>query len=452
MTRKADATSKPHVVIVGGGFAGVGCAHLLSDAHVPVTLLDRNNYHQFQPLLYQVATAQLAADDVATPLRTLFRKHQDITIKEAEVADVDVATRTVTTMGSQPNFFRTPGAEEHSLPLYSLLDAERLRSRILEVFDAAARDPRLIDQGALTFVIVGGGATGVEIAGALADFINHVLPAEYHDLAAQETRVHLVDHGNALLAPFSESAHEYAAKVLQRSGVRLQMGTAVKEITTDSVRLGDGTVLNTRCVVWAGGLKAAPLAASAGLVQGRGGRLTVEPDLAVDGQPNVFVLGDVSNLAGPDGVPYPQLGSVALQQGQWAAKNILADMAGKPRHAFHYHDKGIMAMIGRGAAVAEVGQKRHELHGAIAFASWLGVHAALMSGIRSRVDAFISWGWDNFSGNRSPGLIDHPDAASIVWKDPNATDADAPSPASTGPEAGVAPPPRASTDSAVPSA
>jgi NADH dehydrogenase len=463
MTRKADnpaaapvEATTPHVVIVGGGFAGVGCAHALSDAHVPVTLLDRNNYHQFQPLLYQVATAQLAPSDVATPLRTLFRNQPDVTVKEADVASVDTSTRTVTTtdgltytgdylvlaMGSQPNFYRTPGAAEHSLPLYSLLDAERLRSRILEVFDAADRDPRLIDQGALTFVIVGGGATGVEIAGALADFINHVLPEEYHDLAVHETRVHLVDHGNALLAPFSESAHEYAAKVLQRSGVRLRMGTAVEEITSSSVRLGDGSVISTRCVVWAGGLKAAALAAQAGLVQGRGGRLTVEPDLSVEDQPNVFVLGDVANLVGPDGTVYPQLGSVALQQGQGAAKNILADIAGKPRHAFHYHDKGIMAMIGRGAAVAEVGHKRHELHGAIAFASWLGVHAALMSGIRSKVDAFVSWGWDNFSGNRSPGLIDHPDAATIDWSDAQPVDPT---------EAAATPSPRASTDATVPS-
>jgi len=458
MTRRTDhhdGTDKPHVLIVGGGFAGVGCAHLLSDAHVPVTLLDRNNYHQFQPLLYQLATAQLAADDVATPLRTLFRKQQDVTVKEAEVAEIDVANRSVRTsdgvtftgnylvlaMGSQPNFYRTPGAAEHSLPLYSLLDAERLRSRILEVFDAADRDHRLIDQGALTFVVVGGGATGVEIAGALADFINEVLPTEYRDLAAHETRIYLVDHGTALLAPFSDSAHEYAAKVLQRGGVRLRLGTAVEEITRDSVRLGDGTVLPTYCVIWAGGLKAAPLAATTGLVQGRGGRVTVEPDLTVDGESNVFVLGDVADLAGPDGMPYPQLGSVALQQGQWAAKNILADIAGKPRHAFHYHDKGIMAMIGRGAAVAEVGQKRHELHGAIAFASWLGVHAALMSGIRSKVDAFISWGWDNFSGNRSPGLIDHPDAATIDWRDPDAAPA----------AQAVTPPPRTSSDTTMPS-
>jgi NADH dehydrogenase len=220
------------------------------------------------------------------------------------------------------------------------------------------------------------------------------------------------------------------------------MGTAVEEITSSSVRLGDGTVIRTHCVIWAGGLKAAPLASGVGLGRGRGGRLTVEPDLSVDGLPNVFVVGDVANLNGPDGTPYPQLGSVALQQGQWAAKNILADIAGKPRHAFHYHDKGIMAMIGRGAAVAEVGRKRHELHGAIAFASWLGVHAALMSGIRSRVDAFVSWGWDYFSGNRSPGLIDHPDAATIDWTDPEPIDLR---------EAVPTPAPRASTDATVPS-
>ena len=204
-------------------------------------------------------------------------------------------------------------------------------------------------------------------------------------------------------------------------------------------------------MVWAGGLKAAPLAENAGLTRGRGGRLTVEPDLAVDGQPQRL---RPRRRGGPararTGRPYPQLGSVALQQGQWAAKNILADIAGKPRHAFHYHDKGIMAMIGRGAAVAEVGHKRHELHGAIAFASWLGVHAALMSGIRSRVDAFISWGWDNFSGNRSPGLIDHPDAATIDWA-ATAPPTRVPTRRTAGGDSRGAPTPRASADDPVPS-
>ncbi len=443
MTRSADRTpgpaprqssdagneTPPRVLIVGGGFAGLGCAQGLADEGIPVTLLDRNNYHQFQPLLYQVATAQLVPSDVAIPLRTLFRKEHDVTIRQAEVAEVDVPSRTVTTtdgltftgdylvlaMGAQANFFRTTGAAEHALPLYSLMDAERLRSRILEVLDAADRDRSLIDRGALTFVVVGGGATGVEIAGALADFTNSVVPREYHDLPVDEIRIHLVDHAHALLGPFSEDAHEYAAKVLQRDRVRLHMGTSVDEVTGGSVRLGSGEVIATHCVVWGGGLKAADVAARTGLRRARGGRLVTGDDLAVEDDPRVFVLGDVASMTGPDGREFPQLGSVALQQGQWAAKNILADRAGKPRKAFHYHDKGIMAMIGRGAAVAEVGRKRHEMHGAIAFAAWLGVHAALMSGIRSRVDAFVSWGWDYFSGNRAPGLIDRPDAASIDW-------------------------------------
>ena len=440
MTRAADVrpadqpdpASRPHVVVVGGGFAGLGCAQGLADADLRVTLLDRRNYHQFQPLLYQVATAQLAPDDVATPLRTLFRKEHDVTVHEAEVTAVDPGTRTVTTsdgatysgdylvlaVGTQPNFFRTPGAAEFSLPLYTLRDAERLRSRIIEVFDAADRDPGLVAKGALTFVIVGGGATGVEIAGALADFINEVVPEQYRDLAVHETRVHLIDHGNALLAAFSDDAHDYAAKVLTKRGVRLHMGTSVREVTARSVTLEGGTVLATRCVVWAGGLKAADVAARTGLPQARGGRLVVGPDLAVEGHPRLFVLGDVAALPGPDGAVYPQLGSVALQQGTWAAKNILAELAGEPRRPFKYHDKGIMAMIGRGAAVAEFGKKRHELHGAVAFASWLGVHAWLMSGIRSRVDAFISWGWDYFSGDRSPALLDHPGEATVDWSDP----------------------------------
>jgi NADH dehydrogenase len=447
MTRAAEGG--PHVVVVGAGFAGLGCAQRLADADVRVTLLDRNNYHQFQPLLYQVATAQLRPSDVATPLRTLFRREHDITIEQADVVAVDPGTRTVTTadgatragdylvlaMGTQPNFFRTRGAAEHALPLYSLRDAERLRSRVIEVFDAADRDPDLIDRGALTFVVVGGGATGVEIAGALADFINDVVPQEYRDVVVQEARVHLVDHGNALLAPFSDDAHDYAAKVLQKRGVRLHMGTGVREVTAGGVRLEDGTELRTRCVVWAGGLQAAELAGRSGLAQVRGGRLPVGYDLAVEGHPRVYALGDVAALTGPDGAVYPQLGSVALQQGDRAAKNILADLAGEPRRAFHYHDKGVMAMIGRGAAVAEFGKKRHEMHGAVAFASWLGVHAYLMSGIRSRVDAFVSWGWDYFSGNRSPGLLDHPEEATVDWSDADAAAAAVPAPRAPEPEA-----------------
>jgi NADH dehydrogenase len=419
-----------HVVVVGGGFAGVGAARRLArHDDVRITLIDRNNYHQFQPLLYQVATSQLASSDIAYSLRKLFNENLNVDVKLAEVASVDAATHTVTTTdgdsfsgdavvlaaGSQPNFFRTAGAEEHAFPLYSLDHAQRLRSRILGVFEDADRDPSLIDQGALNFVVVGGGPTGVELAGALADLIQSTMTTEYHHLAVTAAQIHIVDLGHTLLGPFSDEAHDYVAKVLGRKGVRLHLGVAVTEVGPGHVALADGSAIKTHCVVWGGGIMAPPLAATAGLPQGRGGRIDVLPDLTVAGTDGVYVVGDVANIPAPDGNPYPQLGSVALQSGVWAADNIVADFAGKPRKPFHYHDKGIMAMIGRGAAIAEVGAHRHELHGVIAFSAWLGVHAALMTGVRNRIDAFVNWGWDYFSHDRGPQVLDRSDAARIDW-------------------------------------
>jgi len=432
-----DNGVRRHVIVVGGGFAGLGCVKRLArEDGVRVTLIDRHNYHQFQPLLYQVATSQLASSDIAFSLRKLFRDHDNVDVKLGEVTELDAATRTVTlaegdrftgdalvlAAGSQPNFFRTPGAEEHALPLYSLDDATRLRSRILEVFEAADRDPSRIDQGALTFVVVGGGPTGVELAGALADLIAETMTIEYHDLAVAAAQIHLVDLGHTLLGPFSDRAHDYAAKVLGRKGVRLHLGVAVTEVGAGHVSLADGTTLRTRCVVWGGGIKAPPVAAAGGLPRGRGGRIDVLPDLSVAGVDGVYVVGDVANIPSPDGNTHPQLGSVALQSGVWAAENILADAAGEPRKTFHYHDKGIMAMIGRGAAIAEVGPHRHELHGAIAFSAWLGVHASLMTGVRNRVDAFINWGWDYFTKSRGPQVLDRADIAKIDWGDDVAPD------------------------------
>jgi NADH:quinone reductase (non-electrogenic) len=428
---------RQHVIVVGGGFAGLGCVkRLASEDGVRVTLIDRHNYHQFQPLLYQVATSQLASSDIAFSLRKLFRDHDNVAVKLGEVAELDPATRTVTLVegdrftgdalvlaaGSQPNFFRTRGAEEHALPLYSLDDATRLRSRILEVFEAADRDPSRIDQGALTFVVVGGGPTGVELAGALADLIAETMTVEYHDLAVAAAQIHLVDLGHTLLGPFSDSAHDYAAKVLGRKGVRLHLGVAVTEVGAGHVSLADGSTIRTRCVVWGGGIKAPPIAASGALPRGRGGRIDVRPDLLVEGADGVYVVGDIANIPSPDGHTHPQLGSVALQSGVWAAENVLADAAGQPRKTFHYHDKGIMAMIGRGAAIAEVGAHRHELHGAIAFSAWLGVHASLMTGVRNRVDAFIAWGWDYFTKSRGPQVLDRADIAKIDWEEDVAPD------------------------------
>ena len=419
-----------HVVIVGGGFAGLACArNLAKHPDMRVTLIDKHNYHQFQPLLYQLATGEIGTGDLATSLRQSLRGHPNVDVKMAEVTAANPTTRTVTTRegesyqgdflvlaaGSQANFFGTAGAKENGFPLYSLEEAQRLRSRILAVFEDADRDPKLVEQGALNFVIVGGGATGTETAGALADMINLTMSVEYPDLAVKHARVYLVDHGHALLAPFPVQAHDYAAKILQQKGVQLRLGTGVKEVAPDHVLLSDGTSIQTRTVVWAGGLMASPLAANTGLPQGHGGRIEVRPDLTVEGFPRVYALGDIANISGKDSLTLPQLGSVAQQSGAWTAKNILAEIAGEKRIPFHYHDKGIMAMIGRNAAVAVIGKKRHELDGPIAFAAWLGVHALLMTGVRERIEAFIDWSWNYFSKSRPIQVLDRTDEQRIDW-------------------------------------
>jgi len=418
-------------VIVGGGIAGVACAKELAHAGVAVTVIDKHNYTQFQPLLYQVATGMLGPTDIARPLRGIFKRHDNIFVKEAEVVKVDPAAKSVTTsdgstmsgdylvlaMGARANFFKTEGAEEHTFPLYSLTDAERLRSRLFQVLEDADLDQRHIQQGALNFVVIGGGPTGVETAGALADLVNHTLPSMFHDMPLNAAQVYIIDHGSNLLAAFSDDAHDYVTKVLHKYGVLMLMGKSVTQITPQKVVLNDGTEIVTRVVVWAGGNMAADLAGACGIPQGRGGRIDVEPDLSIDGFPGVFAIGDVANIRGSDGEVLPQLGSVALQAGVTAGKNILADIDGKPAKGFHYFDKGIMAMIGKRAAIAEVGKHRHELHGTIAFAAWLGVHAWLMSGMRQRIDAFISWGWDYFSTTRATSVIDRPDACMIDWDD-----------------------------------
>jgi NADH dehydrogenase len=247
--------------------------------------------------------------------------------------------------------------------------------------------------------------------------INGTMRAEYHDLATDAAQVVVVDHGPAVLGPFSEDAHEYAARKLEKDGVLLRLKTGVKEVGPGHALLSDGTRIATRCVIWGGGIASSPLTAASGIEVGDRGRIDVLPDLSVEGFPHVFALGDLANIKGADGEILPQLGSVALQSGRWAAKNIIADLKGKDRHPFHYKDKGIMAMIGHNAAVAEVGKHRHEVHGTVAFMMWLGVHAALMTGVRTRVDAFVDWAWDYASPTRGPQVLDRSDARRIDWDD-----------------------------------
>ena len=230
-------------------------------------------------------------------------------------------------------------------------------------------------------------------------------------------RVHLLDYGDALLKPFSDRAHDYVAKVLGDKHVQIHLGTGVKEVGTGHAVFSDGTTIATRCVVWGGGIKAAAVAADGGLAQGRGGRVDVEPDLTLGGHEGVYVIGDIATIPDGAGGALPQLGSVALQSGAWAAQNIVADLEGKPRKPFAYHDKGIMAMIGRGAAIAEVGKHHHEIHGELAHMAWLGVHASLMTGTKAKIEAFVDWAWDGFSKTGGPHVLDRGDAAQIDWDD-----------------------------------
>ncbi|WP_433293941.1 NAD(P)/FAD-dependent oxidoreductase [Actinoplanes sp. CA-030573] len=411
------------VLIVGAGFAGVACARRLADEpRAQVTIIDRNGFHQFQPLLYQIATAELAPRDIRFDLDEMFARHANVETRTGEVVAIDPNRVSVTLAddttidgdvlvlgaGAQPNFFHTPGADQFTLPLYSLADALRVRGRLLELFRDAAAKPELVDDGALTFVVVGGGPTGVETAGALAEIVHDVMPHVYPHLAIAGAKVILVDLGHTVLTAFSDEAHGYAVRQLRRRGVELRLGVSVKEVAPDHVTLGDGTEIKTHLVVWGGGQMAAPVAFGSGLPQGHGGRIDVRPDLTVPGFPKVYALGDVANIPVGDGTVLPQLGSVAQQSGDWAAGNIIGDLEGTGRQPFHYKDKGIMAMIGRKAAVAEIGPHRHELNGRFAFAAWLGVHAQLLANAGAELRAFVSW-LDDFyvrPAHRSAELLD----------------------------------------------
>jgi NADH dehydrogenase len=417
----------PSVVVVGGGMAGVACARELGRHQVEVVLIDRNNYLQFQPLLYQVASSQLPAEDVARPLSVIFDDLPSVTVLQDDVTAIDFATRDVSAVGdspgpadylvlaagAQPNFFGVPGAGEHSFPLYSVADAERLRLHLHERLRLhCGPDPA---PGPLNVVVVGGGPTGVETAGAIAELFTAL---RQDNRLGDNASVHLVDHGQALLNPFSGKSHRYALHRLTEHGVTVTFGVAVTEVGRDSVLLSDGTRLPTSTVIWGGGESASPVASSTGATPGRGGRIDVAADLSVPGFPGVYAVGDVANIPGPDGRALPQLGSVAQQSGKWAARNILAGARGEALTPFHYHDKGVMAMIGRNAAVAEVGAHRHQVEGPIAFAAWLGLHAILLSGVHSRVDAFLNWADDYFHHARPADLeLGGTTPGRIAWAD-----------------------------------
>ncbi len=419
----SNASNITRVVIVGGGFAGLNCAQkLAAHKNIRVTVLDRNNYQQFQPLLYQVATGTLSPDNAAFNLRAVLAGHANVDVVMTEIKSVDLTTRTAYSMngdaylgdflvlaaGAEPNFFGIPGVKEHAFPLYSLLDAERLRSRLLDALEAADRDAAKRTDP-LRFVVIGGGATGVEIAGAIGDVFQRTSSQAFKHVDLKHASVTLIDMAQTVLGPFGKHSQEYATETLEARGVKLLLGVSVKEVTPDGVTLADGTRIPAELVIWAGGLKASALSNALGIKAGRGGRVDIQPDLSVAGSSGVYALGDFANFKSENGEALPQLASVAQQAGRHCAKNIVAAAGGEPGKPFKYLDKGIMAMVGRNAAVAEVGSSRHTITGTLAFAAWLGVHALLLTTVRAKVETFIEWGWEYFGHVHVDPILDRAD-------------------------------------------
>jgi len=407
----------PHVLIVGAGFGGLGVAEQLTHVPVHVTLIDRHNYHTFQPLLYQVATSLLNAEDVGAPVRSMFRHHENVNFRLGSVVGIDVPAQKIKMDngdelnydylvlggGATVNYFGTPGAAEYAFPLYTLTNAVKLRNQVMQRFEAADRDPRIADDGGLTFVIVGAGPTGVETAGALADLFYNLLPKDYHQLATEMARIILVEMGHDVLPPFKENLRKYAQYELDDRRVELRLGESVAEIGPTSLKLKSGEEIKAHTVIWAAGVKASPLANMLGLPQGRGGRVKLNPDLSTPDHPEIFVVGDMGEVAS-EGKLLPQLASVAMQSGEHVGRQIARRIAGEETQPFKYWDKGFMATIGRGSAVVEFPNER-TLHGPLAYFAWLGVHLVLLNGMRNRIETLWNWGWSALTHDRAARII-----------------------------------------------
>ncbi len=409
----------PHVVVVGGGFGGLYAARALAGRPVRVTLLDRRNHHLFQPLLYQVATAALNASDIAAPLRSVLRRAKNVTVLLAEVEKVNLAERRLTldrgelgydalilAVGAGHSYFGHEDWEVFAPSLKSLEDALEIRRRILLAYEYAERELDAAEQRALlTFVVVGGGPTGVELAGALAEIARQTIARDFRTIDPTRARVILVEGGKRVLASFPESLSRSAQKSLERIGVEVRTGTTVTRVTADAVWLG-GEQIRARTVLWAAGVAAAPLARTLGVTLDRSGRVPVEPDLSIPGHPEAFAIGDMSVFRDTTGAALPGLAPVAMQQGARAADNALRRLSGRPTRVFRYRDKGTMATIGRAAAVAVVGGVK--LSGLPAWLAWLFVHIMFLIGFRNRFLVLFQWAWAYVSWQRGARLITGP--------------------------------------------
>jgi NADH dehydrogenase len=423
VTGARETRKLPHVLILGGGFAGLYAAKDLRNAPVRVTVVDRRNHHLFQPMLYQVATAGLNPSDIASPIRSILRASKNTEVLLAEVGDIDVGARTVrftdgatasydylvVATGAHHSYFGHDEWEPLAPGLKSLEDALEIRRRVLLAFERAERETDPVRRHAyLTFVIVGGGPTGVEMAGAVAEIRRYALRRDFRHIDPGEATVMLLEGGPRLLPSYPESLSAQAKQKLRRLGVEVRTETLVTDIRPGSVNAA-GWVIPTQTVIWAAGNTASPILQSLGAPLDRMGRAIVEPDCTIPGHPEVFVLGDAAAFDHQEGGTLPGICPVAIQMGEYTASVIEGDLAGRPRRAFSYWDKGQLAVIGRGQAVADI----WKLHfgGFLAWIVWIFVHIFFLIGFRNRVLVLLQWAWSYFTYSRGARLITGEDQA-----------------------------------------
>lgn len=411
-------TKRPRLVIVGAGFAGVSLARSLRKAPLEIRLIDQNNYHTFQPLLYQVATAGLEPESIAHTVRGIYQGQKNLDFVLGKVIGVDKERQVVQledgnvlpydylalAAGATTNFFGIKGVADHAFTLKSIEDAIGLRSHILNVFEQVNLNEGLIEQGWLNFVVVGGGPTGVEMAGALIELFEMVLKKDFPHLPIDRAKVYLVEATPHVLAPFREDHRRYTAETLKRRGVQVLLDTKVIQATDSTVHLHTGVILPTQTLIWAAGIRVNPLADVLGLPQSIGGRIEVGADLSIPRFPNIFVMGDMAASKDENGKIHPQLAPNAMQSGRHVAKQILARLAGQKTQAYQYFDKGIMATIGRNAAVAEA-PWGFRAKGWLAWLSWLFIHLMYLVGFRNRWMVFMDWTWSYLTYDRSARMI-----------------------------------------------
>ena len=406
-----------HIVIAGGGFAGLNAAKKLGGrTDVRVTLVDRQNYHLFQPLLYQVAMAGLSPADIATPIRSVLARYGNISVLQGTVQRVDLISRTVTAdfgqleydylllcCGSLPNYFGHGDWEEHAPSLKTVPQATEIRRRLLSAFEAAERTSDLQRRRQLlTFVVIGGGPTGVELAGAIGEMSRFTLARDFRNIDTKLTRVILIESGPRILSMFSEKQAVRATRDLEKLGVQVWTKSLVTSIDENGVEAGPERI-QASTVLWAAGVRGVELDQDDGLQSDRQGRVVVNEDLSIDGHPNVFVAGDQASFTHQTGKPLPGTAPVAMQQGQFVAGTIRRDLAGKPREAFRFVDSGQMATIGRSRAIVEIGKLRFS--GWIAWLAWLVVHIYFLVGFKNRLLVVLNWAWSYVTFRRGARLI-----------------------------------------------